>query len=81
MSYIVITGGFTSTGQPAPAAIHQPDFDTPANALEYARHLIAEGEIQIQISDGDGHDVQGEELVACLKGEKNIADFFPKDSN
>jgi hypothetical protein len=81
MSYTVITGGFTSSGSPAPAAIHQPSFDTSEEALDYTLDLIAQGETHIQISDGSGHAVSGEELVACLKGQKKIADFFPQDSN
>jgi hypothetical protein len=80
MQYVVTTGG--SDGErPAAAAIHEPAFNTPADALEYARKLANDGETYIQISDGSGHTVQGRELEACLNGLKKITDCFPAQSN
>lgn len=77
MYYTIITGGFDSNGRPAPAQIHQPPFKNIDDALTYARQLISNGERYIQITDGHGHSLQAQDLVACLEGRAKADDFLP----
>jgi hypothetical protein len=73
MRYTVTTGGTDESGRPAPLAVHQPDFGTPDEALDYVRHLVMKGERYISIQDGNGDSVCGDDLGACLRGEKQLS--------
>jgi hypothetical protein len=79
MRYTVLTGGGRDpvTGELIPPGVVEMQFDRPEEALVCASSLFAEGEKHIHIVDERGRRVSGDDLLACMIGQKKIGGFFP----
>lgn len=77
MAYHVAFGKFDSAGRPAPVGLDFGSQGKPMtlqDALEHAAQLIAEGQLNVSIEDGNGHSISGDDLIACCNGEKTLTD-------
>jgi hypothetical protein len=43
-------------------------------ALEQARDMVQRGMTNVSIQDNAGHAIDGDDLLACVKGEKVLSD-------
>ena len=74
MNYYVTSGGFAAKGKRATAAIDIPRKRLKlSDALAHACQLLANGETNVAIQDGDGHNIAGDELAACCRREKSLS--------
>jgi hypothetical protein len=61
--------------KPGPAGIStgpQPRGFDLEGALAQARQLLAEGNDHVKITNGEGREISGADLVACCEGTKNL---------
>ena len=69
MSYILTHG---SGPGPAPIDTGNPrDFDLDG-ALAHAHELLAAGTENVAITDGAGHSISGNDLIACCNGDMTL---------
>jgi hypothetical protein len=48
--------------------------DDVMEALSKARRMYETGLVNVSIKDEGGHEIDGDELVACMTGKKTITD-------
>jgi hypothetical protein len=73
MAYYVTFETFNSSNKPLPVGIDAgplPEGFNLDDALAHARMLLSEGNQHATISDGAGHSISGDDLVACCVGKK-----------